>query len=91
MEWALIVIGLCALGALAVRYGADTRDFELRSAEERLARHGMTWSPDAARQRPDAPRLSRLRRATHALRHPVAVALYRVAHWLAPELQRATG
>lgn len=88
MEWALIIIGLCALGALAIRFGADTRDFELRSAEERLARHGMTWTPDPSGQRPGAPRMRRL---THALRHPIAAALYRIAHWLAPDLQRAAG
>jgi hypothetical protein len=89
MEWALIVIGLCALGALAVRFGADSRDFDVRSAEERLARHGMTWG--RVRQPASAPHGSRARRLTHAVRHPVAVALYRVAHWLAPELQRAAG
>ena len=89
MEWALIVIGLCALGALAVRFGADSRDFDVRSAEERLAGHGMTWG--TARQPTSAPHRSRARRLTHAVRHPVAVALYRAAHWLAPELQRAAG
>jgi hypothetical protein len=31
------------------------------------------------------------KRRAHALRHPIAVALYRIAHWLAPEMSRATG
>jgi hypothetical protein len=42
MEFLVIVLGLCALGLLAGRYGYDSRG-QLRSREEEAASVGMTW------------------------------------------------
>jgi hypothetical protein len=42
MEFLVIVLGLCALGLLAERYGYDSRG-QLRSREEEAASVGMTW------------------------------------------------
>jgi hypothetical protein len=104
MELLLFIIGACALGAFAMRFGRDSRDLGLRSEEHRLAEYGMRWSgtpryqylpirPSENGSRSAGPsRRSRpTRRRAHALRHPIAVALYRIAHWLAPEMTRATG
>lgn len=85
MELLLFIIGACALGAFAMRFGRDSRDLGLRSEEHRLADYGMTWGATPR------PRTVRRTRRAHALRHPIAVALYRVAHWLAPEMSGATG
>ena len=42
----LIVVAICVL---AIWYGQDSRDRAIRSEEEVLATHGMTW------QKPDDP------------------------------------
>jgi len=104
MELLLFIIGACALGAFAMRFGRDSRDLGLRSEEHRLADYGMRWSgmpryqylpmrPGLNGSRSTSPsrRAHATRRRAHALRHPIAVALYRIAHWLAPEMSRATG
>jgi hypothetical protein len=43
VELMIIVLLLCVLGALAARFGADSR-VGLRSDEEQAARYGMTWA-----------------------------------------------
>jgi hypothetical protein len=42
MELLVIVLGLCALGLLAGRYGYDSRS-QLRSREHEAASFGLTW------------------------------------------------
>lgn len=42
MELLVIVLALCILDLLAVRYGYDSR-IQLRSREEDAAAAGMTW------------------------------------------------
>jgi hypothetical protein len=86
MELLAFIFGLCALGALAMRFGRDSRDLRVRSDEQRLASYGMSWGT-----LPTPRRQQRRRPVAHTLRHPIAAALYRVAHWLAPEVSRATG
>ena len=82
MELVAFILILCALAYVAARFGVDSRDLGLVSAEQSMARHGITWGGQ--------PRRTVRRRGwTHALRHPLAVALYRIAQWLAPESSRA--
>ena len=100
MELAVFILALCALAWLAARFGVDSRDLGVRSPEELLARHGSTWGAalptplppshagvTPAASEPVAPRPHTGR--AHALRHPLAVALYRLAYWLAPDTGRA--
>ena len=42
MEVLLVIIGLCALAFLSMRYGYDSRAMPY-SKEEEFARHGMMW------------------------------------------------
>jgi hypothetical protein len=46
MEAVLLLLALCALAALAIAWGADSRA-RLRSDEERLASYGMAWRDGA--------------------------------------------
>jgi hypothetical protein len=43
MELLVLILALCALDLLALRFGHDSRHLGLPSAEERLARRGMAW------------------------------------------------
>jgi hypothetical protein len=55
---ALIIVGLVlACIILAARYGYDSRD-TLRSHEQQLAAHGVTWRRDAAHEQELAQELS---------------------------------
>jgi hypothetical protein len=78
MELILLVAGVCLLGVLAARFGADSRPPH-RSAEDRLAGFGFTWQG-----RPGTRARARLRTATYPLRHQLAAVLYRLADWLYP-------
>ena len=42
MEFLIVLIGLCALAFLSMRYGYDSRTTAY-SKEEEFARHGMLW------------------------------------------------
>ncbi len=76
---------LCLLAVLALRFGYDSRDLGFRSDEHRQARFGMAWG------RLPKPRALPRPRLAHAVRHPIAAALYRTANWLAPEVRHAAG
>lgn len=82
VELLAFILILCVLALLAARFGVDSRDLGLVSAEQCMARRGLTWGGMPMR-------VARRRRWTHTFRHPMAVVLYRVAHWLAPESSRA--
>ena len=100
MELVVFILALCALAWLAAHFGVDSRDLGVRSPEEVLARHGSTWGaelptplapslaiPPAAST--ETPARGQHTGRAHALRHPLAVALYRLAYWLAPDTSRA--
>jgi hypothetical protein len=82
MELVAFILILCMFAWLSARFGVDSRELGAISPEEVLARHGYAWGGKPIR-------MTRRRNWTHALRHPVAMLLYRLAHWLAPETNRA--
>ena len=85
MELLVFFAILCALAVLAARFGYDSRELGLHSAEDRQAHLGLSWG------RVPKPRALPRPRLAHAVRHPIAAALYRMANWLAPEVSRAAG
>jgi hypothetical protein len=82
MELIVVVVGLCGLVALALRYGHDSRDV-LRSEEQRLAEFGFTWSGKPRGWQPSL-RPATGRKPAAALRHLLAMALNGLADWLYP-------
>jgi len=82
MDLVVFIAILCVFAVLAARFGYDSRDLGLHSAEHRQANFGLTWGLLKPRALP-RPRLA------HAVRHPIAAALYRMANWLAPEVSGA--
>ena len=85
MELVVFFAILCLLAVLAPRLGYDSRDLGFRSDEHRQARLGLAWG-----RLPKPRALPRLRVA-HAVRHPIAAVLFRMANWLAPEVSHAAG
>jgi hypothetical protein len=89
MEILGLIVGLCGLGVLAMRFGRDSRG-TLRSEEQRLASLGMAWDgkPGAAWRSARVNGVvrvpSRDRMAAHPVRHRLAAGLYRLADWLDP-------
>ena len=91
MELLVFILTLCALAWLATRFGVDSRDLGGHSPEEVLARHGSTWGgelPTPVTPNSVAPSRPPHTGRAHALRHPLAAGLYRLASWLAPETGR---
>jgi hypothetical protein len=80
MEPVLLLVGLCALGVLAIRFGRDSRE-SIHSKEQTMAKLGVVWDGVPG----DAPKPSP-RRPAHRLRHSVAGLLYRLSDWLYPEV-----
>ncbi len=91
MEIFGLILGLCGLGVLAIRFGRDSRA-TLQSEEQRLASLGLAWDgkPSATWLNPRANGAVRSRQATqspvvaHPFRHRLAAGLYRLADWLYP-------
>jgi hypothetical protein len=89
MEILGLMVGLCGLGVLAMRFGRDSRA-TLRSEEQRLASLGLTWhgkpgaAPRSARLNGVVREPSRQRVVAHPFRHRLAAGLYRLADWLYP-------
>jgi hypothetical protein len=98
MEIFGLILGLCGLGLLAIRFGRDSRA-TLQSEEQRLASLGLAW--DGKPGAPRAPFSLRNARANgvvrigeavptsspvvaHPFRHRLAAGLYRLADWLYP-------
>jgi hypothetical protein len=96
MELLLTIVGLGVFGALALRFGHDSRP-PADSKEEHLADLGMNWglhSSDLADLRREAAMWrgaqSRRRRGeANWLRRRLARTLLTVADWLSPELANA--
>ena len=97
MELVLLLLSLCVLAVLALRFGRDSRP-SLASREEQQAARGLVWNgrPGSLRRLP--PQLTNgvyepTRGAAHPLRHGLAAVLYRIADWLYPDAsqpQRST-
>jgi hypothetical protein len=93
MEIFGLILGLCGLGVLAIRFGRDSRA-TLESEEQRLASLGLAWDgkPSATRRNARANGVVRIGEATpppsfvvaHPFRHRLAAGLYRLADWLYP-------
>jgi len=91
MEIFGLILGLCGLGVLAIRFGRDSRA-TLQSEEQRLASLGLAWDgkPSTTPPNPRANGAVRSSQATpspvvaHAFRHRLATGLYRLADWLYP-------
>src|ERR1700704_3396079 len=91
MEIFGLILGLCGLGVLAIRFGRDSRA-TLQSEEQRLANLGLAWDgkPSSTQPNPRANGVVRSGQATpsrvvaHPVRHRLAAGLYRLADWLYP-------
>jgi hypothetical protein len=94
MEILGLIVGLCGLGVLAMRFGRDSRA-TLHSDEQRLAILGLAWDgkpgtdPRSSSRangvvRISEPAATRTRVVGHPFRHRLAAGLYRLADWLYP-------
>jgi hypothetical protein len=98
MEIVLLLISLCGLAFLALRFGRDSRP-SIHSREEQQAARGLVWNgtPGSVRRRLPTQLANGVyepgRGVAHPLRHGLAAVLYRIADWLYPDAsqpQRST-
>jgi hypothetical protein len=97
MELLIMIVGLCLLAILALRFGSDSRP-RAYSDEEHFARLGMTWDAaelhlldlrhDAAQWRVAQQAAPHMAGRPGVWRRVTARTLRGVAAWLSPELAR---